>query len=61
MKDKSLHILRGSFATHLLENGTVLRYIESLLGHNISKTTEIYTKITFSSIHNIRSPFDSLL
>lgn len=54
------HMLRHSFATHLLEHGTDLRYIQALLGHNSTKTTEIYTRVTFSNIQNVQSPFDSL-
>jgi len=57
-KHVTLHTLRHSFATHLLENGTDLRYIQSLLGHNSSKTTEIYTHVSQVYLQNIRSPLD---
>ena len=56
----TLHGLRHSYATHLLEAGTDLRYIQELLGHKSSKTTEIYTHVTEKSIQKIRSPFDDL-
>ncbi len=57
-KNVTVHSLRHSFATHLLERGTDLRYIQSLLGHTSSKTTEIYTHITKKGIDKIKSPFD---
>ena len=59
-KPVTLHWLRHSYATHLLESGTDLRYIQELLGHNSSKTTEIYTHVSTNNIQKIKSPFDDL-
>lgn len=52
------HMLRHSFATHLLENGIDIRLIQKLLGHSKIETTTIYTRVATNTISNIKSPFD---
>ena len=59
-KHVTLHTLRHSFATHLLESGVDIRYIQELLGHNDIRTTMRYTHVRNSALKNVESPFDKL-
>ena len=59
-KTCGIHSLRHSYATHLLENGTDIRFIQELLGHRDIKTTLIYTYVSDKSLQKIISPLDTL-
>jgi site-specific recombinase XerD len=61
IKDVSIHSLRHAFATHMLEQGTDLRYIQHLLGHESIKTTEVYSHVSQHKVVKLRSPIDSLI
>ena len=58
IKNVTPPMLRHNFATHLLESGTNLRYIQVLLGHNSTRTTEIYTQVAINNIRAIKNPLD---
>jgi len=60
IKNVTMHTLRHSFATHLPEHNTDIRYIQYLLGHAGSRTTEIYTHVTTKGFDQIKSPLDNL-
>lgn len=59
-KDATFHSLRHSFATHLLENGVDVRYVQELLGHQNIRATQLYTKVTNPNLKRIKSPLDNL-
>jgi site-specific recombinase XerD len=59
-KKASIHGLRHSFATHLLENGTEIRYIQSLLGHTSVRTTERYARVAIKNVLAVQSPLDKM-
>jgi len=61
IKNVHIHLLRHSYATHGLEQGTDIRYIQEILGHSSPKTTQIYTHVSRKAISNIKSPINDLI
>ncbi|WP_144802483.1 tyrosine-type recombinase/integrase [Maribacter sp. MAR_2009_72] len=59
-KKIGIHGLRHSYATHLLESGADMRFIQELLGHNSITTTQVYTKVTPQRLSMVKSPLDSM-
>jgi site-specific recombinase XerD len=59
-KKVGIHGLRHSYATHLLEAGTDMVFIQKLLGHNNIKTTLVYAKVSNTMLSNVKSPLDSI-
>lgn len=59
-KDVGVHSLRHSYATHLHESGLDIRYIQELLGHKSTRTTEIYTHVSQRNLVAVRSPIEDL-
>ena len=59
-KPATFHTLRHSFATHLLEDGIDIRYIQELLGHGSIETMERYTHVTQKGLERVKSPLDNL-
>ncbi|MBN1971174.1 MAG: tyrosine-type recombinase/integrase, partial [Candidatus Delongbacteria bacterium] len=59
-KDVGIHSLRHSYATHLHENGLDIRYIQELLGHRSTRTTEIYTHVSRKDLFKIKSPIEDI-
>jgi integrase/recombinase XerD len=59
-KEVGVHALRHSYATHLHENGLDIRYIQELLGHKSTRTTEIYTHVSRRNLIAVRSPIEDL-
>lgn len=59
-KNITLHTLRHSYATHLMESGVNLRYIQEILGHKSPKTTQIYTHVSTNAVRRVTSPIEQL-